>query len=72
MDSVTAIDLPRLRQMGIRALLVDLDNTLVPWRSSRIADEIVEWIRSAKDQGFSFCIVSNTRTWKRLEALAEE
>lgn len=72
MDSVTSIDLERLRDMGIIALLIDLDNTLVPWRSTEVASEIGEWILRAKEQGFSFCIVSNTRTWKRLEHLASE
>jgi len=52
-------------------LLLDLDNTIVPWRSYEIAPEVAEWIRKAC-LGMKVCIVSNTRSFKRLERLASE
>ena len=67
-----SIDLRRMRDRGIRALLLDLDNTLVPWREYDISPGVIEWLRRAKDLGFKLCIVSNTRTAKRLTRLAGE
>lgn len=56
----------------MKALLLDLDNTLVPWREYDISPSTFEWLRRAKELGFKLCIVSNTRTAKRLTRLAGE
>lgn len=69
-ESVTQIDVKKLKSRQITALLVDLDNTLVPWQSYDIAQEVVKWIREAEQQGMEFCIVSNTRSRGRLKRLA--
>ena len=65
-ESVISIDTAALASRGIRALLVDLDNTLVPWRSYDIAPEVPAWIGEARNRGMEFCILSNTRSRKRL------
>ena len=70
-DSVPLIDLEDLKRRQIEALLLDLDNTLVPWRSYDISPEVTEWVRQACE-GMKVCIVSNTRTLKRLQGLASE
>lgn len=71
-ESVPLIDLAELKRRHICALIMDLDNTLVPWRTSEIAPEIARWIREVKSQGMKICIVSNTRSWDRLRKLAAE
>jgi uncharacterized protein len=61
-----------LRKRGIRALISDLDNTLVPWRSEMIAEEITAWLLGLRDTGINVCIASNTRHISRLERLAAQ
>lgn len=64
--SVCEIDLAELRDLGIRGILLDLDNTLLAWDNLVLTDEVQEWVRHATEQGFRLCIVSNAH-WMRLE-----
>lgn len=57
--SVADIDLDVLARAGITALLVDLDNTLVPRNTLDAAPETRAWIAAALESGFGVCIVSN-------------
>lgn len=61
-----------LKDQGISAILVDLDNTLVPWRSYDIPSEVKEWLRAVHESGLKVCIVSNTHYSRRLQRLAED
>jgi uncharacterized protein len=70
-DTLLDVDLQELYDVGKRLLLVDVDNTLVEWRSEEIPDTTTGWINRAKELGFDVCIISNTRNVKRLEGLAQ-
>jgi HAD superfamily phosphatase (TIGR01668 family) len=70
--NVCEIDLMALYQSGFRALMLDLDNTLLPWASSLVPESSKQWIESAKAAGMGLCIVSNTHNPKRLNAIARE
>lgn len=70
--SVTEVDLVQLKQKGIQNLLIDLDNTLVPWRRIEVRPEIRDWVTRAIKQGMKLCIVSNTRNTRRLHELASQ
>lgn len=71
-ESVPLLDVADLKRRGIKAILTDLDNTLVPWRGSDISPEVHAWMSDALSQGLQFCIVSNTRTMKRLRNISSE
>lgn len=58
-ESVMEIDLDRLETLGVRALLLDLDNTLLAWNQRELTSEVKEWVRLAVERGFRLCIVSN-------------
>jgi len=60
-ESVFTIDLKRLKQENIRGLLVDIDNTLVPWGKPEIEEAFVAWVRRVKEEGFKICLVSNAK-----------
>jgi len=69
--SVHAIDLDALRERGIEALLVDLDNTLLPRDTNEIPDDLREWAAGLARRGFRVCLVSNN--WhERVKSVAEE
>ncbi|MDH7570091.1 MAG: YqeG family HAD IIIA-type phosphatase [Armatimonadota bacterium] len=70
--TVQGIDLETLRARGIEALLLDLDNTLVPWRSRQPRDEVLAWVQRVRDAGFRLCIVSNAGRAGRVEAVARQ
>lgn len=53
------IDLDGLLQKGIRALILDLDNTLVKWHEAEVPAEVDHWVDQAKARGFRLCIASN-------------
>jgi len=70
-ESVPQVDIADLKRRGIRALLLDLDNTLVRWKGWEIAPEVAAWVKEALAQGMKICVVSNTRSPKRLRQVSE-
>lgn len=58
-EDIYKIDLQNLSGQGIRGLILDLDNTLVPWNDHAIYPEVQAWVGALKDAGFRACIVSN-------------
>lgn len=68
-NSVQQIDLSALLQAGIKGVIVDLDNTLVPWNEDAQFPKAVAWLKKVKDAGLKVCIVSNNRP-RRAKTLA--
>jgi len=71
LSSIFDIDLDTLYQRGMRAILLDLDNTIVQRDLENFSEEIVNWIKTAKQKNFKICIVSNNRP-KRVYFLAQK
>lgn len=68
--SVLDIDLDALEMAGIRGLLIDLDNTLLPRDTSLVPEAILAWVGSAAAR-FPVCLVSNN--WhERVHEVARE
>lgn len=69
--SVAAVDLDDLACRGVTALLIDLDNTLLPRDTSRFTGEALDFAARVRDQGMRACLVSNN--WHgRVHRAAEE
>jgi len=68
--SVTEITPEFLAARGIRALVLDLDNTLVTWHGYEVAPPVADWVTSMHDAGISMCVVSNTHRPRRLRELS--
>jgi len=64
------IDQQALLDMGIRGLLIDVDNTLVNWRGHRLPKQRLAWLKTAKDN-FAICLLSNSITARRLQHLGK-
>lgn len=71
-DTIGDIDLVGLKADGYDTLLVDMDNTLLPWKGINIPDSTREWIKNAAQMGFKICIVSNTHNPRRLQIVGKE
>ena len=58
-DRLSMIPLNKLRSEGFKGILIDLDNTLVPWRKNHISEETSAFVQEAKTMGFHICLFSN-------------
>jgi len=70
-ESVKDVDPKALKARGIKAIITDLDNTLVPWRKYDIAPGVIEWLAKLEVEGIKICIASNTLHMSRLQQLAD-
>lgn len=70
--SLVDVDPKRLAESGKRLVLLDVDNTLLPWRSESIPDSTIQWVAEALRNGLRLCILSNTRHPDRLARIAEK
>jgi len=69
-ESIFTIDLDQLKARGIRAIMLDLDNTLVRWNDPEPTAELVQWLARVEALGMAACIVSNNRG-ARVQRFAE-
>ncbi len=51
-----------LRQRGIRLLMLDFDNTIVPYTTDTPAEKMDVWLKMMKDSDIQLCVVSNSRS----------
>ncbi len=57
---IYAIDYKKLKSMGIKCILFDLDNTLVPYYRKGPTRKIKDFIENIKDMGFKVILFSNS------------
>lgn len=69
---LTDIDLITLEDRGIQGILLDLDNTLTPWRSRVVSSETQIWVTEARMAGLRLCIVTNAASHARVKPVADE
>lgn len=70
--SISEIDIAALSARGFEAVMLDLDNTLLPWKSCEVPESSKAWVESAKRTGMQVCIVSNTHNPRRLAKIGED
>ena len=59
LNSIYELDTEELRSRGIRGIIADMDNTLVPWNDRAVRPRLASWLAGLKKEGFRLCIVSN-------------
>lgn len=70
--SVTAIAPAALARKGVRLVLADLDNTLVPYGVTVPPPEIVAWKEDLEAHGVRLFLLSNSRRPGRAQNFAEQ
>ncbi len=60
-SSLTAIDLNHLYLDGVQLLMLDFDNTIVPYTTNIPTPEMAIWLQNAKDGNVKICVVSNSK-----------
>lgn len=54
------IDFEKLKSQGIKAILMDIDDTLIPRGVNDVSPQVFEWIVARKEEGFKLCLTSNS------------
>ena len=70
--SVTAISPEKLARRGVRLVLADLDNTLVPYKATEPPPELVAWKQALEAEGIILYLLSNSRKPGRAQAFAQK
>ncbi len=71
LTSVKEIDLESLKKQGIKLIICDLDNTLVPHFTKFPTKQAIDFVNDVKANGFKFVLVSNN-TKKRVEFFSKK
>lgn len=58
-DSIFEIDINALKAQGIKGIIFDIDNTLVPYDVEEPGEEIVGFFTKLQEEGFKITLVSN-------------
>lgn len=69
--ALTAISAEELSLQGIRLLMLDFDNTIVPYTTNTPTEEMRRWIEAALASDLQVCVVSNSRNGRVLNFCAE-
>ncbi|COI34972.1 HAD superfamily hydrolase protein [Streptococcus pneumoniae] len=70
-EAVYDLTVPSLQAQGIKAVLVDLDNTLIAWNNPDGTPEMKQWLHDLRDAGIGIIVVSNN-TKKRVQRAVEK
>ena len=59
-DKLTDLTPEFLKQQGIELLMLDFDNTIVPYTTSQATEEMDAWLKNMLASDISLCVVSNS------------
>ncbi len=57
-------------RQNVKGIILDLDNTIIPWDSKEMPQEIVHWLQERLNDGFQICLLSNN-TKRRVKEIAD-
>lgn len=60
-SSLTDLTPEMLLHRGIRLLMLDFDNTIVPYTTNTPAPEMMRWLETMLGSGVQICVVSNSK-----------
>ena len=58
-DTLPDVSLDDLWALGMRGIVVDLDNTVCAYHQPELAPGVAEWVSDARQRGFKLVLVSN-------------
>ncbi len=71
-DNVTDVDIGFLMRHGIKAVLLDIDNTLTQHNGTEPYDGVREWVDSIKSAGVKAAIISNAKDEQRVRIFSKK
>ena len=70
--TITDVDVDELAASGVRCVLFDRDNTVVPRDTGVAPESVMDWICRVREAGIALCMVSNNFHSQQVEASAAE
>ena len=70
--SITHISPKALAEKGVKLVLADLDNTLVPYKATEPPPELEAWKQALEAEGIILYLLSNSRKPGRAQAFAQK
>lgn len=61
LKSLTDLTPDMLRARGVEFLMMDFDNTIVPYTTDAPTDKMRQWLTNMQDSGIRLCVVSNSK-----------
>ncbi len=71
LSSVKDITIEILNKNNIKALILDIDNTLIDYYKN-LSEDIIKWAAGLKQQGIILYILSNTNKEEKVRTVAEK
>lgn len=71
LDKITDISVELLNKLGVKALILDVDNTLSTHHGMVLCDGLKNWLDTMRKSGIKLVILSNS-TKKRVKPFAEK
>lgn len=68
-DAIYKITPAQLKNLGIKAVLTDLDNTLIAWNNPDGTEELLDWILEMRNAGIPVVVVSNNSSERVARAI---
>ncbi len=59
LESIYDLDIEELKDINIKGIILDIDNTLIPWDKHEVDDKLRQWINNLLQEQFKICFVSN-------------
>lgn len=59
-DALTDLTPQMLKDRGIELLMMDFDNTIVPYTTDTPTEEMRQWLQGMRQSGVKLCVVSNS------------
>jgi HAD superfamily phosphatase (TIGR01668 family) len=69
--TLSAVDRDALRRLGVRGIVLDLDNTCCAYHRPELAPGVADWVRAARAEGFRLVLLSNNFA-ERVAAVAAQ
>lgn len=69
LDGITEISVELLKKFSIKALILDVDNTLSTHHGEQLTDGLEDWLSLMKNSGIVLVVLSNSKR-KRVEPFA--
>ena len=60
-EQVTELTPEFLQKRGIKLLMLDFDNTIVPYTTNEPTDAMAAWLKQMKESSIELCVVSNSK-----------
>lgn len=70
-DAIYQITPEQLKQQGIKAVLTDLDNTLIAWDNPDGTKELLDWLKIMDEAGIPVVVVSNNKASRVARAVQQ-